>query len=147
MDKIWFGEGFACYGALQVKEYCGIDIGSFKDADFLWCQAKMLESAGIKEAKDILELYGQLGGSMEEDKFDHTLFNNVYVYSNVEKYGLEEAVQRYGYPYYESFITYLIENYSLEDVIEVVTNHHTLEEIFEKNFEELQQEWLRNLIQ
>lgn len=147
MDKIWFGEGFACYGALQVKEYCGIDIGSFKDADFLWCQAKMLESAGIKEAKDILELYGQLGGSMEEDKFDHILFNNVYVYSNVEKYGLEEAVQRYGYPYYESFITYLIENYSLEDVIEVVTNHHTLEEIFEKNFEELQQEWLRNLIQ
>ena len=147
IEKIWFGEGFACYGALQVKEYCGIDIGSFKDADFLWCQAKMLESAGKKEAEDILELYGQAGGSLEEDKFDHTLFNNVYVYSNVEKYGLEEAVKRYDYSYYESFVNYLIENYSLEDVIEVVTNHQTVEETFKKSFEELQQEWLENLLQ
>ena len=110
-EKIWFGEGFACYGALQVKEHCGTDIG----------------------------------GSLEADKSDHTLFNNAYVYANIEKYGLEEALQRYDYPYYESFITYLIEHYSLEEVIEVVTGNQTVEEVFEKNFEELQQEWMENL--
>lgn len=36
----------------------------------------------------------------------------------------------------------MVENYSLEDVIEVVTKHQTVEETFGKNFEELQQEWM-----
>ncbi|WP_143524482.1 hypothetical protein [Roseburia sp. 499] len=104
--------------------------------------AKMLESADTEETKKILELYKNAGGSMEEKEFNHTLFNDIYVHENIEKYGLEIAIQNYDYPYYESFINYLIENYSLEDVIEVVTKHQTVEETFGKNFEELQQEWM-----
>ena len=79
-------------------------------------------------------------GCMEEKEFNHTLFNDIYVHENIEKYGLEIAIQNYNYPYYELFINYLVENYSLEDVIEVVTKHQTVEETFGKNFEELQQE-------
>lgn len=141
-EDIWFGEGIACYGALQVEEYCGVDIKSYKDVDYFFVLAKMLESADTEEAKKILELYKNAGGSMEENQFNHTLFNNIYVYENIEKYGLETAIQNYDYPYYESFMNYLVENYSLEDVIEVVTKHQTVEETFGKNFEDLQQEWM-----
>jgi hypothetical protein len=45
------------------------------------------------------------------------------------------------YPIYESYVTYLVNNYSLDHVIEANMDSDSFEEIFGKTFEVSFEEW------
>lgn len=49
------------------------------------------------------------------------------------------------YPFYESFIGYLANHYSLEKVIKTLENFSEIHLIFGKSFEMLEDEWIKYL--
>jgi hypothetical protein len=88
-----------------------------------------------------LDYYVKHGGKNEPlEQFDNSIFIDSISYATIKTDNLfvDNSLM---YPIYESYVTYLVNNYSLDHVIEANIDSDSFEEIFGKTFEVSFEEW------
>lgn len=88
-----------------------------------------------------LDYYVKHGGKNEPlEQFDNSIFIDSISYATIKTDNLfvDNSLM---YPIYESYVTYLVNNYSLDHVIEANMDSDSFEEIFGKTFEVSFEEW------
>lgn len=157
-------EGFACYMTTAVtNEYScwktDMSTGEFSDVNYLLllrvidknCDGSTFANYYTdpdKIEKLFTEYYFSNGGSAESlNSFNPSLYmdalsyaiNSIYEDNPTDKPG-------YRYPLYESFVTYLVNTYSLEQVIRAISDCTDTDKIFGKSPDELLTGWKAYLV-
>lgn len=161
----YFVEGIACYITSSVNNEYSCNITNFdtyeqynkrqidteeivnKESDTY----KSLDEHGKYLATKFLDYYTSHATDLTEfSDFSMKLYTDAYSYALfelVEKYPTVDTSDYYDYAFYESFVGYLVDEYSLEQVLQAIQDYDNIEAIFGKSFDELHSDWKENLYQ
>lgn len=152
-DKIWMNEGIAEFFAWTVfpghnRETC---FKNFKNPE-----TRTMDSSG-----DYYIKAEGVPGTIEDVNMSTMIDASVYAYwcgdeelqipiltqSIAKLYSLDSSLPGLELSYWEaeSFVSYLIENYSFEDTWNYMTSDISLEEVYGKSYSILKKEWMRNI--
>jgi len=152
----YLSEGLACYLSSTATKFYTYVTDPLKNKSY-YSEHDVISSVNERNAngqtlmnafensqvleRNLLDYYLSHGGEIGPlDDFSKSLFTDAMAYALLKTYddNLEHAK---SYPIYESYVTYLIKNYSLDHVIEANIDCESFEEIFGKSHETIYEEW------
>lgn len=165
IEYIYIVEGIACYVTSSVNNEYSCNITNFNTyeqynkrqvdiAEIVNNESdryKSLDERGKYLATKFLEYYTIYATDLTEfSDFNMKLYTDAYSYALfelVEKYPSVDTGNYNDYSFYESFVGYLVDEYSLEMVLQAIKNFENIEVIFGKSFDELHSDWKDSLYQ
>lgn len=160
----YFVEGIACYVTSSVNNEYSCNYTDFNTYETfneyqVWTEKIYKNESDIigsfnKQNQFFVTKYLEYYTSHAYDFIEFTDFN-MKLYSDSYSYALLNLQEKYPsaqiknydyYALYESFVGYLADEYSLEQVMQALDDYHKVQEIFGKSFEELQSEWKQCLL-
>ena len=168
-EKQWIGEGIADYinempfgdYVFRIKSILGYENCDRRlalsracyDGSYPWGE-DVDEVAVLANGTWLPEYYLSHGGSFASDaELDAGLYLDARAYMQYKRYeylgtpekffSIESSARRDGEDYgdYVSFVNYLVNNYSLRQVLSLCTDYASLEQTFGKDFQTLYDEW------
>lgn len=163
----WVIEGFASYMTTQVTNefscyITNLSDGTITDLDYLilaraiernWDGSTYFQhgysdsaSNSAKLERYLKEYYLLHDTIIGLETFDRSFYMDALAYAIAKAVGNDVSDKKINrYPQYESFVGYLVNQYSLEHVIQTVADYAMIKEVFGKSAEELFVEWERYL--
>lgn len=166
-EDTWMHEGFACYMTTKVNNENSCYFHDLKDLpdstlEYLYINgiknnnydgSVLQNSYGYQEAeaieKDLVFYYEENDGTfVEPENFNRRLYMDAISYGVLKNSGQEILADKNVnlYPLYESFVSYLVDEYTLDKVIKAVAKSDSLENIFFKDLASLQNDWITSLL-
>lgn len=159
-DAQWLQEGLANYIAMTLPR----EQGAYQNLDSVYdmlCAAKERSGGGaqpdvytqaMRNADAVLACYENNGGSLaSREAFDPVLYTHAAAFCIAaapsspgdENFSIGEQQWNASATRdaYTSFVCFLVDKYSLRDVMEVAQSYERLEEVFGKRFDALMDEW------
>lgn len=166
-EDVWLQEGFACFMTTKVNNNNSCyfhDLEGYPDSsiEYLYINGMknnhydgsvLRDKYGDENIesieKDLIFYYEKMNGTLDTpDDFNRRLYMDALSYAVLKNRGevvLEDIVID-KYPLYESFVSYLVDENSLDCVIQAVAKSDSVENIFHKDFKSLQKDWISFLL-
>lgn len=155
----YFVEGIACYITSSVNNEYSCDVTNFNtyennnpyqvltkniiesDADGTHIFGNVSEFTRAFERSYSDYYMSHATDFTEFSDFSMKIYSDAYSYARFVMMEQDPTKEVFDYAVYESFVGYLVDEYSLEQAIQALDNYNNIEAIFGKSFSELHSDW------